>query len=1030
MKWFLISLACVFCSASLVRGDAASDLFAKGTDALQHGDYTGATQSFDQIINNYPSTPSIDDVRLRAGFAYLNLSDFPKAIDRLSKETGTEIKPEYRGMALYYTGIAQLSQGGETKKTDKAAADVLFGKAAATLTQLIDYITATPSPETKPLMEDALYNRALAYFQASSFDDAEKNLLQLIQQYPSSLRRPDYLLLLGNLYRVEAGKATEARKPTESIEPLKALGQKAIAAFDRVSTDPNALVQANEANMSKGEVLYFLAQLDLPSTAGFQQALDAFRIVKRKDDMIPLQQSRVDAMKAQANQNAAAAAASSDGGAALNALNQNSFLIGREQSRLTELKTDPDPIIQALIRIAECYNALKQFDEARTILHRVAKVKLPADQQQEVDFQTIFSYALGGMTDKADAALTDYLTKHPGDSQADSISYRMAQALLQRKDWDGALKQAQRSVKDFPTGRFVAQAVESEAQAYTGMGDTASSQKVLDDFFAKNPNNPAVMQMLFTKAQNEMAQGDLAAALTDYQKVRDTSSGEMAGAAAAAYIQTLQGLRRYDDVIKESQAFAAKYPDSKALPGVAVMSGVAMDMKHDPAAVPALQAVAKQYPNDPAAPYALYFIVNIYQRAGPAKANDMIQAANDLKTAFPQAYSYLALAADAVSDVCIKQKKFDAALDLYKPLLDAPKADVAATAHNKTGDIWLAAAKSMGSYQSLQKDTDRTEVQKRLASAEQSYVNTLKNYPEQLTEVGTAFQGLIDVMTQRRSWGLLADADFETYLGKLTADLTSGDMATRVELAKAGLVFVIKDGDKQFAGALDRFKKALGANASLALTRQESSQFGELLIAGGDYPKAIEVYTNLLTSAAPSDQVTLADGYYGLGAAYLAQGDLANATINFRKMKKLNGGAAWHPHILDANYGLALAAEKQGDDAGAMQMYSALMRSPQASFVLQAKAILGYGRGLEKTGKAMKANPQDTEDAVDYYQQVDTLFGPAVPALSAEGLYDAGQAYDKANDKVDAQAMYKKLIDTYGKTAPDWAAKAQAAVKP
>jgi tetratricopeptide (TPR) repeat protein len=214
------------------------------------------------------------------------------------------------------------------------------------------------------------------------------------------------------------------------------------------------------------------------------------------------------------------------------------------------------------------------------------------------------------------------------------------------------------------------------------------------------------------------------------------------------------------------------------------------------------------------------------------------------------------------------------------------------------------------------------------------------------------------------------------------------------------------------------------ANPGLVLTRQEAGQYGELLIAAKQYAKAIDVFNALLAHAAANDQLSQADAYYGLGAAYLAQGDAATAKTDFLHI------APWHPHILDAQYGIALADEQSSnpdDNAAAKQIYASLMQAPQADTDQQAKAMLGYGRVLEKAGNAVNPTSIGPNDvAVHYYQQVDVLFGPAVPELSAEGLFDAGQAYAKAGNTAQAQAMYKKLIDGYAKTAPDWVAKAQA----
>jgi tetratricopeptide (TPR) repeat protein len=1015
VKWFLIGLAGVFCSATWVRGDAAGDLYSTGVNDLAADNYTDAVKNFDQIINGYPNTPNIDEVRIRDGFAYLHLGDFPNAIKTLAPEAAMNAKPEFRGTGLYFTGLAQFSQGQST--ADKSQSKAAFGQAVGTFTSLIDHVTKNPTPDNQAFMEDAIYYRGLSYYQMEDFANAEKDLLKLLDAYPKSLKQPDYLLLLGSLYAVETNQAVAAKATPDVV---KAAAQKALDRFAQVSNDPNALVQANDANMSQAEVYYLIAQLD-PTGAGYQKALDAFRQVRRKADMVELQQTRLDQLKKASS----AALQASAGGASM--ANENVRLIDRESGRLEQLKSGPDPIVQALIRIAECYNAMKppEADEARVVLRRLSHATLTPAQQQEVDFQLLTSYVLGGQTDAADAALTDYLTKHPGDPQADSISFQIAGKLLDKKDYNGALKEADRSLSDFPKGRLTSEVHSLKASAYKNLGQL---DKATDELkLAATGSGPMAIPNQLTGAATLAAQGNLTAALDMYKQVKDNpTAGDLQAFGASGYINTLQALGRCDEVIAEAKNFATKYPTSKALPGVLVFEGLAMDRKNDPGAIAVLQDVAKKYPQDDASSFALFYVVTIYQRTGNIPA--MLQAAKDLNTAYPTAYTFLGQAAEIVGAENLKEKKFDDAVAVYQPLTAAPKPDVAAGADNKIGEVWLAAAKAMGYIQSLQPDA-RAEAEKRIGNAEQSYLTVLTKYPDQLDAVGDAFQGLYDVLKARRSGGLLTDATMEDYFAKLTAGLNTGDMAARVELAKAGLVFVYKKGVDQYPAALDRFKKAIAASPSLVLTRQEANQYGELLLAAKDYSTAIDVFTNLLSHAAPDNAPLLADCYYGLGATYLAQGNVAKAAENFSKLKSLPGGAPWFAHMTDVDYGLALAAEQAGDPNGlAKATYARLMQATGAGIQLQAKAMIGYGHLLEKAGYGVTPAVKDTiEFAVHYYQQVDLLYGPAVPELSAEGLYSAGQAYDKAGDKANAAAQYKKLIDTYGKTAPDWAAKAQAA---
>ena len=157
--------------------------------------------------------------------------------------------------------------------------------------------------------------------------------------------------------------------------------------------------------------------------------------------MIDLEQARIAQLRA-AQQNAL-----QSGGQAVGTAGNR--LLDRETARLTQLQSGPEPIIQSLIRMAECYVAMKQPDEARTLLRRLSGVALAPDQQQDVDFQLLYSYTLGGQAEKADAALDDYLKKHPGDPQVDSISVQIAVALAKRGDFAGALKQAPAQLEGF-----------------------------------------------------------------------------------------------------------------------------------------------------------------------------------------------------------------------------------------------------------------------------------------------------------------------------------------------------------------------------------------------------------------------------------------------------------------------------------------------------------------------------------------------------------------------------------------------------
>jgi outer membrane protein assembly factor BamD (BamD/ComL family) len=610
-------------------GTPADDLYNKGVAEMANEKWDAAAKDYEAIVTGYPTGAHVDDARISAGYAHLRANEYPEAIAILAKQAADPTKPQYRATALYFTSLAQFTEG--QKEKDPTKAHDYFKQAVGSLTSLIELCSTAPTPENKGYLEPSIYYRALAQFLRDDFDDSEKDLLQLLKQFPASRSRPDYWVRLGSVYMTETNQAVTDKKSSDEIV---ARAQKAIDAFDHVSTDPNALVQANDANMSKGEILFMIAQID-STAAGYKKALDAYRQVRRKDDMIALQQSRIDQLKQQIAKVLSTALASYS--------NEDSLLIEREESRLTELKNGPDPIILALIRMAECYVNMKQPDEARTILHRLAHASLPPEQQQEVDFQTLYSYVLGGQTDQADKALTDYLAKHGTDPQASSISYQIAAKLLERKDYPAALAQALRSLKDFPPpkGKYWEDATALEAQILTQMKRIPESNKIVDDFLKANPSSPKAINLLLTRAQNEAESKNFDAALADFKTVKDNAaaSPELRSAGYAGYIQTLHSLKKYDDVIAEAKNYATQYPKGRALSSVLLFSALSMAEKHDPAAVAALQDIAKTYPTDAAAPFALFTIIKIYQQGNNVPG--MIQAANDLRKAFPEAYPFL-----------------------------------------------------------------------------------------------------------------------------------------------------------------------------------------------------------------------------------------------------------------------------------------------------------------------------------------------------------------------------------------------------
>ena len=274
------------------------------------------------------------------------------------------------------------------------------------------------------------------------------------------------------------------------------------------------------------------------------------------------------------------------------------------------------------------------------------------------------------------------------------------------------------------------------------MGRIKESDAVVDDFLKANSSSPLAYRNAADTRCEQVGQRRSRRCAAGFRQGQGDATGaapELQSGAGASYIQTLQKMSNYDGVIAEVGKYEAKFPDptNKALPAVMLFGAQALAAKGDPGAVAALQAVACcKFPKDPViAPIALFSVVTVYQKTNNLTL--MLQAAKDLETTCPEAYSQILLADDAVGDALMKQKppRYDDAAALYDPLTKAGDDTIAAPAENKIGDVRFAQAKAFH-YQSLPPagtpgaTVTREDATKALSAAETAYLNTLKNYAE------------------------------------------------------------------------------------------------------------------------------------------------------------------------------------------------------------------------------------------------------------------------------------------------------------
>ncbi|MDA3878900.1 MAG: tetratricopeptide repeat protein [Prolixibacteraceae bacterium] len=192
MKRLFIYILFTFLFAASHAQINTNHVMLTGRSRLYFGNYTGAIESFNMVINTQPHLPEPFYFR---GVAKLNLEDHRGAISDLNK--ALEIKPFYpeaylhRGMVNYNIGEYQkaLTDYSEALKFDIENADIYNNRGICKAAMrdfegaIEDYSKAI---EYKPKNFNAYLNRSIAYQVTEQWDKAIADCNQLIRIRPNS----------------------------------------------------------------------------------------------------------------------------------------------------------------------------------------------------------------------------------------------------------------------------------------------------------------------------------------------------------------------------------------------------------------------------------------------------------------------------------------------------------------------------------------------------------------------------------------------------------------------------------------------------------------------------------------------------------------------------------------------------------------------------------------------------------------------------------------------------------------------------
>ena len=986
-----VLLAALVFSPVLSRAESAGQtLFNQANASLEASDYPAAIQAYKDLIAKYPSETFIPNAWFYLGLAQLSGGQPDQALDSFKKLFDPQAPADLKESAVFYSGQAAFTQAGKVPEAQRAP---LFKKAVDFFGQ---YLKDYPQGEMR---EPVLFSRSQVELYQSDFDAAQKDLAALLADYPKSNSRIDYLYWTGRGYALQSDALLKADKDAEAAATAK----KAIAAFDQISETPSAVMAENDAFEEKAALLMRMASSD----ADYQEAIAAYRKVRAKDQLVPLQQ----AVLADLSKQIAQAALTKNKSAYQSLMERRQ----RAQSRLDDLKEGADPAVDAFIRIAQALVYLKRQDEARVLLRYVKPFASAPEQKQQISYLGILAYATEGMTAQADAAFQQHKTDFAQDPSAPKLRLIIASELQKEKDLAGAEAQYRKYLDESPDGQYADQAAVALGNLLLVQKKEADAAASLDAFLKKKPAAANAGEARYLLGTALAAQKKNDEAIAQFKLVAaDAKAGHFQADAALQQGFTLVNAQRYDEAIAALQAAVKQFPQADQAALADYYQGVAQEQKKDPAAaIAAYEQTVRDYPQHAMASKALAQVIRL--DAGLGKNDEMIAAAKRLMAAYPQAPE-AATAGFTLAQAYEKQRDWPNAAAQYQAVVALPGSPAAPMAQAKLAVMWINAARALGSYKALS-DDEKKEWQADTDKALEAAVQGMEKFPA-ARETGVALEEIVRLVLLKVDAGLLtADqgaAVFSDWAAKVSGEPAKG----RLDLAR--IAVLVQRGKADQAVAL--YQQAESAHPGLVYGPEDLERQGGALLAAKQYDKATPVFERLQKEF-PKEPRAQAAAVYGLGAVQLAQGNATAADPYFDTLEKQY---PWSDKIWEATLGRGLAAENRNDMAQARTYYQKVIMAPASSPEMKARGLFGFAHSLEKEGKTLpNAAAPNEPNAVNNYLKIDALFD-AARGTAAEGLWRAGQIYEKANQNDKAKQAYQTLAKKYAES--EFAGEAQARV--
>jgi TolA-binding protein len=1007
--------------------------FLLGLAQYSDGDYRGCIATFADP-KKLPEE-LIDTINLHLGLSYYFVGDFDKALPPLTKAAATkdeEAKKSIAPFAQYYVGRSHMDKASKLDEAkDKQGAARAFEAAVAAYTKFMnDY----PGHE---LTVDVATARATAYVLLGKLEEALKDLEALKAKPESAGTADDIDFLTGYVLTQSAQKLQDDFKDEEA----KALIAQARDIYKRLASSSN-LVMANQA-------AFQLANLDFASRQ-YQEAINAYRALRSKQELIKSQEERIAAVRRQI----------SEEGANRERIRVLQQTLKREEQKLTAVQNAPDSAVDGLSRVGDSFLQMGAqnpiyYDMAR-LIYRFASRFADEEQQKTLTIQTIISFALQGLATQAESKFAEFLRKFPKDPQAENVPFLIGQALQRQGKFEEAIKKFQESLEKFPNARVTSQVPKEIAACQVALGKADQAILTFDKFIQDaKAGKIKVAPDAVEDAQRQRSLALLAAkkvdeAIAAMRELAQTAKNEGIQEEAAFQVGAmLSQANKHEEAAQAFQEFASKFPNAPRASQAAYFTAVSYEKaKKFDEAIAAFRNAATRFKDTEIGIASLDKVWRILLAQN--KFDEAVAVQDELVAAYPQApQSMLALydrakyldekAKKKVEAAAAYEKVYAAYKKLPQEVLDSPRGEAMSEYPSaslvRSAEILRRDAVSLGVFKDLD-EAKKAEWKKNVAGARALLEKAVTEFPKSKA-LAFALSKLVETLLMEVDAGLMSLNDATTYLSRLAGDMREELAQVQIFIARASLMFQAGQAEQALLFYEEAFQKISDPKR---MVWQDFDRYGTILLDNQRWDKAQTVYTQLRDNF--TEQRAQAAATYGLGAAAQGKNDVVTAEKFFAELKEKY---PWSEKILEAEYGRAMALLAQGKYEESFAALKTILGSTRSTNETKAKSMLAFARGLIEMGdKGLKTeetkqggNLPDRniyELAHNYANKIVIFYNAALPQLAAEALYVAADAKFKqarsTNDaaaKAKAQDDAKKLVDTLLKDFPNspWATKAR-----